>query len=220
MLHVLPCGFHRIRHYGLLAGGSRKAGLALARKLLGVAARLHPGSSDEPEDSPLLRWRHDHHRGVRTVAAAARSAGRYGSRPMIRHDMSQPPTAGPQPPGTGPRTPMVIIEAAPSRSSCGGAARRRNEAACSRPSPLFPTAVAPLVTPAENRNPRSLRLWSAPIMASPFRARYAAPRRANLLSLPVSSNISKREHRLARRDGCVLLERKNRLGQTGMVIEL
>ncbi|TIV57535.1 MAG: IS91 family transposase, partial [Mesorhizobium sp.] len=24
LLHVLPRGFHRIRHYGLLAGGSRK----------------------------------------------------------------------------------------------------------------------------------------------------------------------------------------------------
>jgi hypothetical protein len=34
LLHVLPGGFHRIRHYGLLANGSRKASLALARELL------------------------------------------------------------------------------------------------------------------------------------------------------------------------------------------
>jgi len=34
LLHVLPCGFHRIRHYGLLANGQRKASLALARQLL------------------------------------------------------------------------------------------------------------------------------------------------------------------------------------------
>ena len=34
LLHVLPAGFHRIRHYGLLANGSRKADLALVRKLL------------------------------------------------------------------------------------------------------------------------------------------------------------------------------------------
>jgi predicted RNA-binding Zn-ribbon protein involved in translation (DUF1610 family) len=34
LLHVLPAGFHRIRHYGLLANGSRKASLALARELL------------------------------------------------------------------------------------------------------------------------------------------------------------------------------------------
>ena len=29
-LHVLPRGFHRIRHHGLLAGSSRKASLALS----------------------------------------------------------------------------------------------------------------------------------------------------------------------------------------------
>ncbi len=34
LLHVLPGGFHRIRHYGLLANGSRKASLAVARELL------------------------------------------------------------------------------------------------------------------------------------------------------------------------------------------
>ena len=34
LLHVLPGGFHRIRHYGFLANGSRKAGLAAARELL------------------------------------------------------------------------------------------------------------------------------------------------------------------------------------------
>jgi hypothetical protein len=34
LLHVLPTGFHRIRHYGLLANGTRQARLALARQLL------------------------------------------------------------------------------------------------------------------------------------------------------------------------------------------
>jgi len=34
LLHVLPGGFHRIRHYGLLANGSRKSSLAQARQLL------------------------------------------------------------------------------------------------------------------------------------------------------------------------------------------
>ena len=37
LLHVLPRGFHRIRHYGLLAASSRKASLDLARALLAVA---------------------------------------------------------------------------------------------------------------------------------------------------------------------------------------
>jgi len=34
LLHVLPGGFHRIRHYGLLANSSRRANLTLARELL------------------------------------------------------------------------------------------------------------------------------------------------------------------------------------------
>jgi hypothetical protein len=34
LLHVLPGGFHRIRHYGLLANAARKHNLALARALL------------------------------------------------------------------------------------------------------------------------------------------------------------------------------------------
>lgn len=34
LLHVLPKGFHRIRHYGLLASATRKANIARARELL------------------------------------------------------------------------------------------------------------------------------------------------------------------------------------------
>jgi Zn finger protein HypA/HybF involved in hydrogenase expression len=34
LLHVLPKGFHRIRHYGLLASATRKASIAYARELL------------------------------------------------------------------------------------------------------------------------------------------------------------------------------------------
>jgi hypothetical protein len=37
LLHVLPSGFHRIRHYGLLANAGRREHLAKARELLGVA---------------------------------------------------------------------------------------------------------------------------------------------------------------------------------------
>jgi hypothetical protein len=36
LLHMLPGGFHRIRHYGLLANGSRRTNLALVRELLHV----------------------------------------------------------------------------------------------------------------------------------------------------------------------------------------
>lgn len=38
LLHVLPGGFHRIRHYGLLANGNRAASLAHIRELLGQDA--------------------------------------------------------------------------------------------------------------------------------------------------------------------------------------
>ena len=38
LLHVLPGGFHRIRHYGLLANGNRTASLARIRELLGQEA--------------------------------------------------------------------------------------------------------------------------------------------------------------------------------------
>ena len=34
LLHVLPSGFHRIRHYGLLANANRKTHIATARELL------------------------------------------------------------------------------------------------------------------------------------------------------------------------------------------
>ena len=37
LLHVLPRGFHRIRHYGLLASSARKASIARARELLAVS---------------------------------------------------------------------------------------------------------------------------------------------------------------------------------------
>lgn len=50
LLHVLPRGFHRIRHYGLLAGSSRKASLALARELLDVIPEAEATPIDEPVD--------------------------------------------------------------------------------------------------------------------------------------------------------------------------
>ena len=43
LLHVLPKGFHRIRHYGLLASAARQANIAHARGLL---------AAPEPETAP------------------------------------------------------------------------------------------------------------------------------------------------------------------------
>ncbi|MFA8444040.1 transposase, partial [Yoonia sp.] len=54
LIHVLPDGFHRIRHYGLLASGVRKANLARIRALLSVQP---PGQADvqdaEADVTPL-----------------------------------------------------------------------------------------------------------------------------------------------------------------------
>ena len=47
LVHVLPKGFHRIRHYGLFAGTNRAENIATARALLGVA----PPVSD-PQQPP------------------------------------------------------------------------------------------------------------------------------------------------------------------------
>ena len=47
LMHVLPKGFHRIRHYGLLASGNRAANIALARKLLAVPSRSEPPDTSE-----------------------------------------------------------------------------------------------------------------------------------------------------------------------------
>ena len=50
LLHVLPHGFHRIRHYGLLASSARKASVARARELLAVAPPPEPVEMPEPID--------------------------------------------------------------------------------------------------------------------------------------------------------------------------
>jgi hypothetical protein len=57
LLHVLPSGFHRIRHYGLLANAARVENLARARALLAaplspLIAVPGPASEDTPPDAP------------------------------------------------------------------------------------------------------------------------------------------------------------------------
>lgn len=48
LIHVLPDGFHRIRHYGLLAGAGRKANIARIRALLDAEI---PSSKDAQTDA-------------------------------------------------------------------------------------------------------------------------------------------------------------------------
>jgi hypothetical protein len=56
LIHVLPSGFHRIRHYGLFANGGRAENLARARELLGVSPTQNEpndADADEPPTSLL-----------------------------------------------------------------------------------------------------------------------------------------------------------------------
>ena len=56
LMHVLPRGFHRIRHYGLFANGNRAENIAKVRKLLGVvppeAAKPRTSSTTEQDAAP------------------------------------------------------------------------------------------------------------------------------------------------------------------------
>ena len=62
LLHVLPGGFHRIRHYGLLANARRKCNLATARTLLHQPAPAVARSGEAPtgtgHSQPTFRCRH------------------------------------------------------------------------------------------------------------------------------------------------------------------
>ncbi len=55
LIHVLPDGFHRIRHYGLFANGGRADNLARARQLLGLPPRQsEPCDTNADTDEPLV----------------------------------------------------------------------------------------------------------------------------------------------------------------------
>jgi hypothetical protein len=47
LLHTMPDGFHRIRHYGFLANGHRADRLAVCRRLLD----LPPAAAEPIEDT-------------------------------------------------------------------------------------------------------------------------------------------------------------------------
>ncbi len=83
LLHVLPDGFHRIRHYGFLAKGERRQNLARIRELLQVQPAHEPDreaeapTNSEPDADaasravrclPGLRRLHAPHRARRRIA--------------------------------------------------------------------------------------------------------------------------------------------------------
>ena len=50
LIHVLPRGFHRIRHYGLLASARRKTNIAKVRALLGA----EPTKQEDPPTAEVI----------------------------------------------------------------------------------------------------------------------------------------------------------------------
>ncbi len=55
LLHVLPSGFHRIRHYGLFAGTVRARNIERARQLLTASARSRAEADSEAETASPAR---------------------------------------------------------------------------------------------------------------------------------------------------------------------
>jgi hypothetical protein len=89
LIHVLPKGFHRIRHYGLLAGSARDQRLAQARELLAVAA----GTTTDPEEEVAP--------GDATGSAAAAPCPRCGGRMILIETFEA---------GCQPRHPTIRID--------------------------------------------------------------------------------------------------------------
>ena len=92
LIHVLPSGFHRIRHYGLFANGGRSENLARLRELFDLPA---PSDQTEPDTEadetsrprsalPLLR--RSHWSSSRRLSQAVHRAHRQPALP-VAHDI-------------------------------------------------------------------------------------------------------------------------------------
>ena len=87
LLHVLPSGLQRIRHYGLLANRTREAKLERCRKLLGVA----PPASEHVEDKDYR----DHYLRLTGVSLVDCPACKRGRMVCIETLLPRPPARGP-----------------------------------------------------------------------------------------------------------------------------
>jgi hypothetical protein len=77
LMHVPPKGFHRIRHYGLLANGNRAAAIAKARTLLAMAPR---------EEKPQSATTSETSSPQRAPCCCPRCGGRMIITPIFAHD--------------------------------------------------------------------------------------------------------------------------------------
>jgi hypothetical protein len=87
LIHVLPRGFHRIRHYGLLASSNHKDAMALARRLLGAAAPIEEPEPDElPDHRPPCPCCGGHMTIVEAFARWCQPRAPPSSTPSIREN--------------------------------------------------------------------------------------------------------------------------------------
>ena len=96
LLHVLPKGFHRIRHYGLLASAGCKANIARARQLMAapMAEVDAPAVHEPPRARPII---------VRYARAAAAACSLSRSLRAAAHHAARPPAPGSRP------DPMIFL---------------------------------------------------------------------------------------------------------------
>jgi Putative transposase len=62
LLHVLPKGFHRIRHYGLLASATCKTNIARARELIAMPAPVTDPPLEHDDADPAAGAAAEDHR--------------------------------------------------------------------------------------------------------------------------------------------------------------
>jgi hypothetical protein len=108
LLHVLPKGFHRIRHFGLLASATCKANTARARELIAAPATVTdpPAEHDDADvdasaaadDRPPCPCCGGRMISLRALGAAAHPAPRHRAKPGLgpqcndaRHCLIAPP---------------------------------------------------------------------------------------------------------------------------------
>ena len=87
LLHVLPSGFVRIRHYGLCASSNVNTKLKTARRLLEPSTEPSPPQKSEPESIEPQPWwaRFLEQTGIDVMACPSCNTGR-----MARHRSLSP----------------------------------------------------------------------------------------------------------------------------------
>jgi Putative transposase len=147
LLHVLPKGFHRIRHYGLLASAGCKANIVRGRQLMAAPmAEVDPPALHDTADPDATT----DHRPPARVAATACSLSR--SLRAAVHHAARPPATGSTP------DPMIFFSIPwrhPFFISIAGTSRSRRR-----------TSFIPASTSA-GRAPRTIsqsarRIWPQP----------------------------------------------------------